>query len=935
MFHLVLQRILHKKWMVASLLIGNILLIAIAVSHPMYQDATRRRMLTDLFSKYLEDNNTYPMMIKASGLVRKNGGKSEAARLRDFCDNIENTFSVRVAQDVMYRKLVQSNAASMNVHKGIQDVQRISIAALKGMNDHITMLSGKVAAGTLTSDGYIEAVISQGAMVKLNLITGEELEFENLKDSGQNSVKVRIVGVFGNSLDEDLYWTNSPDSYSDSVLIDFDLFNELFFEDYSKYQFDETRTILFDYAGLRPEQVAHVSEVSKNMVTDYKNIYSSIERPDYLDLLETFTNEEKRIVATLSILQVPVIVLLCAFIFMISRQMLEMEENEIALLKSRGASKKQVLTMYLYQSIVLSGFSFIAGVPLGALICRILGASSAFLKFDSPRSLKVELTGEVFVYGLIAVALSMALTLLPVFKRDKVSIVAVKRKRNRSDKPVWKKLYLDFIMFGISLYGLYSFSTRKDELLLRVLSGQSLDPLLFLSSSLFILGAGMISVRIQNLLVRIIYRAGKSKWKPAEYTSFLQLIRTGNRQAFIMIFLVLTVAFGMFNTTVARTILANAENNIDYTTGADVVFQEYWKNNAAYAAIDPDTEVVYTEPDFTKYVQLDAKGVAKVFTDSHASVKVQDADIASRLMAIDTKQFGETAKMKDGLLKYDFFEYLNVLSKNPNAVLLSSNFRDKLGLRIGDRITYSVSDGVIEGNATAVIYGFFDYWPSYRPTVVNISEDNSTSISDNYLIVAHLSTVQERVGVFPYRVWVNMDGKTDSFYEFAQNENLLISNISDSVRAKEDIAAEPLFQGTNGILTMSFITIVLICAIGYVIYWTLSIRSRELLFGIFRAMGMSRNEVVRMLVNEQIFTGLLGIGFGLLIGHVASRLFVPIIQIAYSASDRVLPLELITKGSDVASLVMIIAIMFAVCLGLLIRQVFGMKISQALKLGED
>ena len=41
MFHLVLQRILHKKWMVASLLIGNILLIAIAVSHPMYQEASK------------------------------------------------------------------------------------------------------------------------------------------------------------------------------------------------------------------------------------------------------------------------------------------------------------------------------------------------------------------------------------------------------------------------------------------------------------------------------------------------------------------------------------------------------------------------------------------------------------------------------------------------------------------------------------------------------------------------------------------------------------------------------------------------------------------------------------------------------------------------------------------------------------------------------
>ena len=936
MFHLVLQRILHKKWMVASLLIGNILLIAIAVSHPMYQDATRRRMLTDLFTKYLEDNNEYPMTIRATGLIRKNGGRNDALRLREYCDSIPAMFGIDASAEILYRKMVQSSASSLNVHKGLQDDQDFSIGTIRDLPDHITVISGELMKSGITGDGFIEAVISQGAMVKLNLVVGEELEFKNLKLENGDTVKIRIAGIFTNSDPDDLFWTDSPDKYNDVVLIDYDLFASLFMADGPiKFQINENRTILLDYEKLRPENVENILVLTRSMTDDFSKIYSTIEEPSYTALLDKFLTEEKRIVATLSILQVPVIVLLCAFIFMISRQMLEMEDNEIALLKSRGASRKQIITMYLYQSLVLSGVSFLIGLPLGALICKILGASSAFLKFDSPRNLKIEFTGEILLYGLIAVAVSMLMTLLPVFKKDRSSIVAVKRRKSRSDKPVWKKLYLDVIILAVSLYGLYSFSMRKDELLIRVLSGQSLDPLLFLSSSLFILGAGMVSVRIQGLIVKLIYRVGRSKWKPAGYTSFLQLIRTGNKQAFIMIFLVLTVAFGMFNTTVARTILANAENNIDYTTGADISFQEYWKSNSAYVSHEKSEGIVYLEPDFTKYVTMNAEGIAKVYTNANASVKVDDSQIPAELMAIDTKSFGETAKMKDGLLKYDFYEYLNVLSKNPDAVLLSANYRDKMGLKIGDRITYSIKDSLIDASNTATVYGFVDYWPGYRPTVVKIGEDSSTTIEDNYLIVAHLSTVQEKFGLFPYRLWVNLKGNTAAFYDYASEENIMVTSISDSERAKEDIAAEPIFQGTNGILTMSFITIVLICAIGYVIYWTLSIRSRELLFGIFRAMGMSRNEVVRMLVNEQVFTGVFGIGFGLLIGYIASALYVPIIQIAYSAADRVLPLELITKGSDVARLVLIIVLMFAVCLAILINQVFKMKISQALKLGED
>jgi putative ABC transport system permease protein len=356
----------------------------------------------------------------------------------------------------------------------------------------------------------------------------------------------------------------------------------------------------------------------------------------------------------------------------------------------------------------------------------------------------------------------------------------------------------------------------------------------------------------------------------------------------------------------------------------------------AYLQIDPNAKVTFTEPDFGKYGQIKGlKSLAKVFRSSTASLQAGSKAISSDLVAIDTKTFGETTDLDAKYLKYDFRDYLNVLSRNSNAVLLSSNFRDKQGLKVGDTVTYSLSGGYFSGTLNAKVYGFFDYWPSYNPEKITILADESVQTSDNYMIVAHLSTIQEAVGIFPYEIWIDMDGDTDGFYDFANDEALKITKLGDASKMKEDITVEPLFQGTNGILTMSFITILLICAIGYVIYWMLSIRSRELLFGIFRAMGMTRGEIIKMLACEQAFTGLFGIAFGLIVGWIASVLYVPIIQIAYSAADRALPLELITKGTDVARLIVIIFIMFAACMGVLIRQVYNMKISQALKLGED
>ena len=176
---------------------------------------------------------------------------------------------------------------------------------------------------------------------------------------------------------------------------------------------------------------------------------------------------------------------------------------------------------------------------------------------------------------------------------------------------------------------------------------------------------------------------------------------------------------------------------------------------------------------------------------------------------------------------------------------------------------------------------------------------------------------------------------TSAFYKFAEENNLKLEKCVDTAAELSRLKRDTLFEGTNGILTMSFIVILILCGVGYLIYWILSIRSRELLFGIFRAMGMSRGEILRMLVNEQIFSSLLSIGCGAGIGILASRMFVPMIQIAYSAANQVLPLELITKSSDMVRLFGMIGVVLILCLVILARQVFRMKIAQALKLGED
>ena len=641
---------------------------------------------------------------------------------------------------------------------------------------------------------------------------------------------------------------------------------------------------------------------------------------------------------TLLILQIPVLSLLLAFIFMISRQMLDLEQNEIALLKSRGSSKGQILLIYFLQSLILSSASSVVGVPIGYFMTKALGSTNGFLEFIQRKALHVRMGGGVFVYTLGAIIISVAFMVLPVIRDANVSIVNVKQKRNRNAKNIFSRVYLDVIMLIVSLYGLYSFTARREQLMKSMLEGDSIDPFLFICSSLFIISASLVGLRLQPLMIKLVYYIGRKHWKPAFFASFLQIIRTRKKQGFMMVFLMFTVSLGIFNATVARTILSNSEKGIRYTTGADLVLQQPWEDNSLLLSYYPDLELTYTEPDFGVYESMEGvAAAAKVYKNSEIVTSYTKNDgngnVKTTLMAIDTKSFGKTVSdFQADLLPVHINRYLNAMAKRSDAVLLSSNYHTQYGMRVGDSFTYKNEEGV---EAKGVVFGFMDYFPGYVAQTHSLNEEETLVTTDNYLIVANLAQVQQNFNLRPYQVWLKTDGSSRFIYDYAKEHNITYTTFEDVSAKLVEVRNDALFQGTNGILTMSFIVILILCCTGFLIYWILSIRQRELLFGVFRAMGMTRREVIQMLVNEQIFSSGVSIVIGTVIGLLASKMFVPLVQIFYASTDQAIPLEVVNKPLDMIRLFSIIGIVIVVCMVVLGKLISKINISQALKLGED
>lgn len=941
MLKIMFRKLRAKKWMSACLLAGILLMVATTVSFPLYRHQAFDRMLREEFRNALSAKGEWPGKNSIVLISKKEAGGNSIRRVEELMEEIYGLLGVTEKETVFHYSLAKAEAESLMER---DDIGKLSLRPgfLSNLPEHAALLAGEMySEDGISEDGCLEAVISTSCMVASNLLVGEVLRFPTLKDSQGEPLKIRITGVFGEGETQDFYWQKKPEEMELDCLISEEVFREYFTGNNARnYTITCSYYSLFEYEDLKASQVKQLMEQTA-WLTEESPYRNTLSEPAYANLLEEYVGKQTRIQAMLFLLQIPVWILLGAFLLMLSGQMYDMEQNEIAVMKSRGALGRQILRLYFFQSVFLSLLGMAAGLPLGQLFAGVLGSARSFLEFDL-QELSLSgtfgvMTTEAVIHGLGASAVCILIMVLPAVRHSRVTIVEVKRQKAAKKHSWWEKACVDLLCLAVALYGYDTCSRRETEVAASVLTGEAMDPLQYISAPLFIVGLGLLALRLQPLLVKGIFLLGRWFWRPASYISFMENEKNGRKQQFIMLFLILAIALGMFHATAARTILSNALKNEAYLDGADYIVREVWENNASQggSAGEP-SEFRYYEPDFGKYDRLEGvSSYTKVIYDDGAYVELsgnsrQDAV----LMGIHTRQFGENTRMPPGLMEKPYYEYLNELAVNPDGFLVSSDFRDLLGMEIGDVISCCNHRG---DRVSGKIVDFISYWPGFVPVVLEQNPDGTISIKSKSLIVAPVGTLNARWGTVPYEVWISAsEGAEDSsFYSWIEEEDVRISRYVDRRADLEAVTKDPLLQGTNGILTMGFLVILILFAVGYLIFWILSIRSREMVFGILRAGGMYKREIFHILINEQIFCGGFSVAAGVAIGNLACRMFVPILQTAYSAADQVLPMRLITDRQDMVRLFCVIGTVLALCLIVLFGLVRKLNVAKALKLGEE
>ena len=957
MIRFVLRKIFHNKWLVSCLLIGVVLAVGMVSSIPMFADGILNRMLTKDLEDYQNNTRTY------TGRYYVKCNLDTAYRPESRLNSL-NYFDLNIPANIeqlglpIIGEMKVYSISSLKTSKTEQDAARgmrhvFRLAAVEDFfTEKATITHGVMPSGDVGEDGIIEVAMSYSNMVENDWKLNQVYEVYDAQKRFENDLPLyfKIVGVFQINDSSDPSWYDGGSQVMYQMMMDNDLFRRLFVGSETTFISTIEYYYAFDYHAVRISNLGKVYETLTQQEEWIVSKRSCSYKIPIIKLLEQYGPREVQLRTMLLVIQIPILLMLAFYTFMISQLILDYERNEISVLKSRGASRWQIVLVYLLESAIIGVVAMPLGVAIGAGICKLIGASNGFLEFISRAAIYIDITTTVIMYALITVLFSILTMVLPAIGHSKIGIVEHKTAKAKAKIPLWKKIGLDVVLIGVAAYGLDAYNKRK---FMMEVSGMDanvvpIDPLLFIMSTLFIIGVGLLFVRIFPYVVRLIFSLGKKLWSPVMYASFLQVGRSGGQETFLMLFLVMTLSVGLFSANAARTLNTNITDRVQYALGADIVVTPYWRSNevvivneggessnasgfAPGGGYANDRVITYVEPDFSPYLRVEGvQSLAKVLNKPVVTASIGTKNTSAGMMAINSADFGETAFMPDELLPFHWYEYLNLLTMEKKACLISSEFAEEHGLAVGDTIKmYWEKQAPMELR----IYGIVDYWPTYRPIATQRYQYSPAT----RLIVCNLDYVRALSASEPYQIWMRKaDGATSQqIYDSIREVGISIEKLQDSTLDIVSVKNDPLIQGVNGALTMGFLVTMIVCAIGFIIYWVLSIKRRVLQFGILRAMGLSMNDVIGMLVTEQALISGSAILVGVFTGATASKLFVPLLQVVYSAAELIPPFRVIMEQADYIKVYMIIGTMLLIAFAVLGNLISRIKMAQALKLGED
>jgi ABC-type antimicrobial peptide transport system permease subunit len=264
-----------------------------------------------------------------------------------------------------------------------------------------------------------------------------------------------------------------------------------------------------------------------------------------------------------------------------------------------------------------------------------------------------------------------------------------------------------------------------------------------------------------------------------------------------------------------------------------------------------------------------------------------------------------------------------ILIQPPLPALASDAFLNTTKLEVGDVIRTSINGVEIDFRIAGALH--------YFPTMYDESQNGYLVISRDLLLP--LLNENQEAPVNPNEVFVETGGSLslDSLSAMmpASSQGWSAENIH------KNLTANPLSLGLRSSAFFGFALTALLSLMGFSTYFYLSIRQREALYGIMRALGISGRQLYAWIVLEQAILVLAGLILGTMLGLLLNQITLPRLPISLGEGQVIPPFMPQTDWAAIGQLYLGLLSAFLIVIAIVTALLWRAHLERILRMGQE
>jgi putative ABC transport system permease protein len=694
------RRVWNQRLLMLCLLAGLVAAVGILSSIPLYADAVQHRLLQGELTEAGTYRPPFSFLWRYIGTWNGNIDQEKYRPLDEYLSQQSaNTIGLSLSTLVRHAqtdKLRLFPAAEAQSFAGREPLLWMTLGFISGLEDHIQLVEGEFpreAAPGSAPDGApggdVEVLVSQTLADQLGVQVGERY---NLLGQGSQGARipVKIVGVWRAANSGEPFWFYQPQSFDEVLLSSESAFAAQVLPAVEKPLASVVWYQVFDGDRVRTADVPRLLDGVKTVearVTSLLNNTTLDASP--VAALKTYSEAASTLTLALTIFSAPVLLLVLYFIGQIAAMVVQRGQGEIALLRSRGTTRAQVLFIHFLEGLLIGGLGLLIGLAAGAALAQWMGRMRSFLdpSLADGHALLIVFSPQALWYGLIGVGLAIMAMLIPALSASRHTIVTFRWSQARAlRKPFWQRFYLDGLLLIPTIYGWYMLRQQGSM----ALAGQSgnpfFNPLLFLVPALFCFSLALLFMRFFPLVLRFCAWLADRLPGITALLTLRQVARSTGQYVGPLLLLTITLSLAAFTASMAATLDHHLHDQAYYQIGADVNLSELGEDTTEQQQTTLPGQQPVQQPrqegeprwlfvPVSEHLRVNGVNAAARVGDYSVTSNIGGRQQTGRLLGIDRAEFPAVAFFRSDFAQREVLgSLMNRLALNRANLLVSRDF---------------------------------------------------------------------------------------------------------------------------------------------------------------------------------------------------------------------------------------------------------------------